>query len=138
MPPITCEMLRDYIHEALPDDQQASVEKALRDQPAVQALFNQVRQQEDRGEHSIGAIWRRERLSCPSREQLGGFLLQAIDPDLSDYIEFHLKTIGCPSCTANLEDLTKKQVETDEPKKRHKRIVQSSAGILKNAAGTGS
>jgi hypothetical protein len=64
-----------------------------------------VRDELDRGEHSVGAIWRRERLSCPTREQLGQHLLGAAPPDLGDYIEFHLETVGCPYCLANLDDL---------------------------------
>jgi hypothetical protein len=137
MPEITREALRDYLNEALPDAEAAAVERALRESAAVQALFNSVRQEVDRGEHSVGAIWRRERLSCPSREQLGGFLLQALDPDLLDYIEFHLKTVGCPFCQANLEDLSKRQAGADEPvKRRRQRIVKSSAGVLRNAAGS--
>lgn len=134
---ITREMLRDYIHDALPDDELPLVEKALRDQPGVQALFNQVRQELDRGEHSIGAIWRRERLSCATREQLGGFLLDALDPDVHEYIAFHLKTIGCPHCSANLDDLAKKQSEAEGPRKtRRQRILKSTAGVLRNATGT--
>ncbi|QEL14606.1 hypothetical protein [Limnoglobus roseus] len=137
MTPITREMLRDYIHDALPDHELPLVERALRDLPSVQALFNQVRQELDRGEHSIGAIWRRERLSCPTREQLGGFLLDALDPDLHEYIAFHLKTVGCPHCSANLDDLTKRQAEAEGPvKTRRQRILKSTAGVLRNATGT--
>lgn len=137
MTPITREMLRDYIHDALPDHELPLVERALRDQPGVQALFNQVRQDLDRGEHSVGAIWRRERLSCPTRDHLGGYLLEALDPDLQDYITFHVKTVGCPHCTANLDDLAKKQSEAAEPvKKRRQRILKSTAGVLRNATGT--
>jgi hypothetical protein len=134
---ITREMLRDFIHESLPDEELVLVEKALREQPSVQALFNQVRQELDRGEHSIGAIWRRERLSCPTREQLGSHILDALDPDLHEYIDFHLKTIGCPHCQANRDDLLKKQSETEEPvKKRRQRILNSSAGVLRKVVGT--
>ena len=135
MPEITREMLRDYVHDALPDAELAAVEKAVREQPAVQALFHQVRQELDRGEHSVGAVWRRERLSCPTREQLGGFLLQALDPDLIDYVEFHLKTVGCPYCQANLDDLKRAQEGPTEPRvSRRRRIVESSAGVLRNVA----
>lgn len=137
MPEITRETLRDYLADALPDAETAAVEQALRTQPAVQALFNQVRQEADRGEHSVGAVWRRERLSCPTREQLGGFLLQALDPDLLDYIDFHLKTVGCSFCRANLDDLTKLQAEPEKPRNaRRKRIMDSSAGVLRNAGGS--
>lgn len=135
MPDITREMLRDYLNEALPDAELAAVEKALRESPKVQKLFQAVRQEVDRGEHSVGAIWQRERLSCPTREQLGGYLLQALDPDMLDYITFHLKTVGCPFCQANLDDLSKRQsADADEPvKKRRQRIVKSSAGVLRSA-----
>jgi hypothetical protein len=128
---VTAETLRAYLADALPDAETAAVEAALRTDPAVQALFAQVRQQEDRGEHSLGAVWRRERLSCPTREQLGGHLLQALDPDLLDYITFHLDTVGCPYCRANLDDLQRLAAEPAPARAaRRKRIVDSSIGLV--------
>ena len=108
MAAITRQMLRDYLHDALPDAETAAVERALRDSAELRAAFQEVLAEEDRGEHTVGAIWRRERVSCPSREQLGGFLLGAGDPELLDYIQFHLEVIGCPYCQANLDDLRSK------------------------------
>src|ERR1700760_2698474 len=107
MSAITRQMLRDYLHDALPDAELASVEKALRESASLRALYQEVVEQEDRGEHTVGAIWRRERISCPTRDQIGGFLLGAGDPESLAYIEFHLKTIACPFCQANLDDLKK-------------------------------
>ncbi len=107
MAEITRQMLRDYLHDALPDPELAAVEKALRESAKLRAAYKDVVEQEDRGEHTVGAIWRRERISCVSREHLGGFLLGAGDPELLDYVEFHLKVIGCPFCQANLDDLKK-------------------------------
>ncbi len=107
MAEITRQMLRDYLHDALPDAELVEVEKALRASPKLRALYQEVIEQEDRGEHTVGAIWRRERVSCPTREQLGGFLLGAGDPELLEYIHFHLSLIGCPYCQANLDDLKK-------------------------------
>jgi hypothetical protein len=104
---ITRQMLRDYLHDALPDAELVEVEKALRASAKLRAQYREVVEQEDRGEHTVGAIWRRERISCVSRDQLGSYLLGAGDPELLDYIEFHLKTIGCPFCQANLDDLKK-------------------------------
>lgn len=133
MPEITREMLRDYLNDALPDAELTVVEKAVREQPAVQALFNQIRQDMDRGEHSLGAVWRRERLSCATREQLGAFLLQALDTDHYEYIGFHLTTVGCPFCQANLDDLKRLQAEAAEPRTtRRRKIVDSSAGVLRD------
>ena len=136
MKALTKPVLRDYLHDALPDSEMGTVEKILREDSAMRALFNEVRAEEDRGEHTIGAIWRREHLSCPTRDQLGGYLLQALDPSRIDYIEFHLKTVGCPFCQANLDDLQKRQADAAEPvKARRRRIVNSSAGMLKNVSG---
>ena len=132
MTTITREVLRDYLHDALPDEELAAVEKALRDSAELRDLFDEVRQDADRGEHTVGAIWRRDRLSCPGREQLGGYILQALDQELLDYISFHLTTVGCAYCQANLDDLTKRQTEAPS-KARRQRIVKSSAGLLKKA-----
>lgn len=109
MPSITREVLRDYLNDALPDAELVAVEKALRDSAELRTLLEEVLDQEDRGEHTAGAIWRRERVSCPTRDQLGGFLLGAGDSELLDYVRFHLDTIGCPYCQANLDDLRKMQ-----------------------------
>ncbi len=64
---ITRQMLRDYLTDALPDGEMAAVEKALRDRPGLRAALQDVMGEVDRGEHTLGAIWRRERVSCPTR-----------------------------------------------------------------------
>ena len=109
MPSITRAVLRDYLNDALPDAELAAVEKALRESAELRTLLAEVLDQEDRGEHTAGAIWRRERVSCPTRDQLGGFLLGAGDKELLEFIRFHLDEIGCPYCQANLDDLRKLQ-----------------------------
>ena len=128
MPAITKAMLRDYLNDALPDAEVGERRSCLARHAEDSALFKSVQQEIESGEHSIGAIWRRERLSCPTRDQLGSFLLKALDDDLETYIEFHLRTIGCPACQANLEDLEKKHAKVDAPTaRRRQRIVNSSA-----------
>jgi hypothetical protein len=102
-------MLRAYICDALPDAELAAVERSLRESSELRALLKEVMEQEDRGEHTPGAIWQRERVSCPSRDQLGGYLLEAGDPELLEYIRFHIDEIGCPYCRANLDDLRVKK-----------------------------
>ena len=108
MTPITREVLRDYLNDALPDAELIAVERELRASAELRDLLREVLEQEDRGEHTAGAIWRRERVSCPTRDQLGGYLLGAGDPELLDYLRFHLEEIGCPYCQANLDDLRKR------------------------------
>jgi len=137
MPKITREVLDCYLDDALSDEDIARVEKALRESEALRHLLRVVMQERDRGEHSIGAIWRRERLTCPTRDQLGSYLLQVLDGELQEYLDFHLQTVACPFCRANLEDLQRLQKE-EEPKAqtRRKRFFESSYGYLQVARAT--
>jgi hypothetical protein len=131
MTEVTRETLRAYLDDALCEAELARVEQALRESEPLRGQLRVVMQERDRGEHSVGAVWRRARLSCPSREQLGSFLLQALDPDFHAYIDFHLKTVACPFCLANLTDLQGLQKEAPpQVQQRRRRYFQSSAGLL--------
>ena len=59
--------------------------------------------------HTLGSIWHRTRLTCPSRQQLGSYLLDALDPELAAYIKFHIDVVECPYCQANFADLKRRQ-----------------------------
>jgi hypothetical protein len=131
MSEISREQLHAYLDDALTDAETARVEQALRDSEPLRRALRQAMQERDRGEHSLGAVWRRERLTCPPREQLGSYLLQVLDDALQDYVEFHLNTVACPYCLANLADLKAMQQEhAPAAKERRRRIFQSSAGFL--------
>ena len=128
---ITREQLHAYLDECLPDADTARIEQALRSSEPLRQRLRLTMQERDRGEHSLGAIWRRERLTCPPREQLGSYLLGALDGELLDYIAFHLDTIGCSCCRANLADLKALQEESaTQMQQRRRRIFKSSAGLL--------
>lgn len=134
MPEFTREQLHAYLDDALSDREAAAVEQALRDSEPLRRALRQAIQERDRGEHSLGAVWRRERLTCPPREQLGSYLLQVLDDGLQDYLDFHLNVVGCPFCVANLHDLQALQQEpVPQAKERRRRIFQSSAGFLQVA-----
>jgi anti-sigma factor RsiW len=132
--PITRRTIEDYLHDALPPERAAAVEKAVRDQPALVALVAQVRSETDRGEHSVGAVWWRERLTCPTREQLSMFQEDILDADYAAYVVGHVKLVGCHVCQATLDDLRQLRDEAVAPRTvRRKRIVDSSAGLLRDA-----
>src|SRR5437588_10012693 len=104
--PIDVETLRSYLAESLPAEAMARVAKARRDSAELRARLEDVRQNRgDAGLHTLGAIWRRGRLTCPDRQKLGSYLLDALDPGLASYLTFHLDVIECPFCQANLADL---------------------------------
>lgn len=98
--------LREYLHDLLPPSELASVERALRADAALRELFDEVRGEEDRGEHTVGAIWKREHVTCPTRDELGGYVIQALAPERLAYIQFHLESVACPFCLANVDDLS--------------------------------
>lgn len=124
--------LEAYLDEALPVDVMARIETALRDDRKLSDQLVKINGRRDAGLHSLGEIWRRHRLTCPSREQLGSYLLSVLDADVAEYIRFHLEVSGCRTCGANLDDLKVRQ--TDEPAavdRRRKKYFQSSAGQLR-------
>ncbi len=132
--PIDDALLRDYLADALGAEDSARVEKALRDSAELRARLEDVRlNREDSQLHTLGAIWYRARLTCPGRQQLGSFLLDALDPELAGYIQFHIEVVECPFCRANLEDL---KAQSQAPtaarasKSRQHRILQSSQHLL--------
>lgn len=130
--PIDDEMLRDYLGETLPPEAMVRVEKALRDSSELRARLEEVRNDRgDAGLHTLGAIWKRSRLTCATRQQLGSFLLDALDPDHAGYVKFHVEVIGCPFCAANLADLRHKAEQgTPAAQTRQKRIYHSSRHLL--------
>ena len=127
---MTRELLSGYLEDSLNDSETAAIEKALRDSEPLRRLLRSLMLERDRGEHSIGAIWCRQRLSCPTREQLGSYLLGALESNLQDYIQFHLETVACAFCAANLADLQQRQESAPKIQQRRKRFFESSAGLL--------
>src|SRR3954470_12295069 len=128
------ETLRSYLADSLPPEDLARVEKALRDSAELRARLEDVRQnRSDAGLHTLGAIWRRARLTCPTRQQLGSALLDALDPELASYIRFHIDVVGCPFCQANLADLKAKTAQPNNATQhRRNRILKSSQHLLDN------
>ena len=102
-----------FLDEALPAEQISALEAALRDDAALGERLAAVVGRRDAGLHSLGAIWRRRRLTCFTREQLGSYLLRVLDPQLADYLAFHVDTLGCRTCQAGLEDLKRRTAATE-------------------------
>lgn len=120
-----------YLDEALPAERMAEMEAMLRENPALVEQLALINARRDSGAHSLGEIWRRYRVSCLDREQLGSYLLGALSDDESAYVDFHTKTIGCRICQANLRDLERQQEESRESiQARRTKYFQSSAGHL--------
>lgn len=125
--------LAGYLDELLPAERAAAIESRLRESAVLRQRVTALIHRRDQGGHTIGEIWRRQRLSCPTRSDLGSYVLGVLDHSHADYVRFHVHTIGCRFCEANLTDLEQSQKKSDagaEP--RRKRFFESSAGQLAN------
>jgi hypothetical protein len=124
--------LEAYLDESLPVGEMSRIEKLLRNDAALRAQLAAIHARRDEGVHTLGEIWRQHRLSCLSREQLGGYVLGTLDGQAREYVLFHLETLGCRFCQANLEDLKQVQREpADTTSSRRRKYFQSSVGGLK-------
>lgn len=134
MTSFTPEELAAYLDEALPEADMARIEQHLRSDPALLGQLAESRARRDSGMHSVGDIWRRHRLSCLTRDQLGSYLLGVLDESQAAYVKIHLEAVGCRYCQANVDDLRRQQSEkaaTSEGRRR--KYFQSSAGHLARA-----
>ena len=129
--------LEAYLDEGLGPERTAQIESLLRDQgPRAEQFAGRIRTlmgRRDAGVHTLGGIWRSHRLSCPSRQELGSFLLGGLEPAHAEYVRFHLEKIGCRPCGASLADLKEQHASTNETEvaTRRKKYYQTSAGYLK-------
>ena len=82
-------------------------------------------------ENLLTTTWESQRLTCPKRSTIGAFLLEKLDPEWFNYIDFHLTTLGCHFCRANLKDL--KHQKTVEEQLFRERIMASTVGFFYNS-----
>jgi len=121
-----------YLDEMLPSERAAMIERELRDSTSLRQRATILSRRRDQGGHSVGEIWRRHRLTCLTRSQLGSYLLGTLEQSLVDYIDFHLQTIGCRICAANLHDLDSARQPDGETRQRRRKFFESSAGYLRS------
>ncbi|MFY9254707.1 MAG: hypothetical protein WAO83_14740 [Fuerstiella sp.] len=124
--------LAGWLDEQLPAERMSEIEQHLRENESLRSRVAQLIHHRDQGGHTVGEIWQRAGLSCPSRSELGGFILGTMSGEESHYVEFHLMTVGCRKCQANLKDLEDHANSTDETPTRRRRFFKSSAGLLKS------
>jgi len=123
--------LEAYLDDALSPADLSAVEAAVRGDHELLGRLAAINQRRNSGVHTLGEIWRRHRLTCLTREQLGSHLLGTLAPEEANYVEFHVHKVGCSWCQANLHDLQRQQREASQASQtRRRRYFQSSAGYL--------
>jgi hypothetical protein len=122
------QQLQAYLNDELSEADLSSLERDLRADSELRERLENLPSQDET--HSVGEIWRRHRLSCPSREELRQKLEGKLPTEQSRYIDFHLETVGCEICTANYEDLRSQSEPAEDAQRRRQTIFESSAGFL--------
>ena len=89
--------------------------------------------QEISSEATIAKVWRERRLSCLKRSTIGSYLLGVLEEPWQSYTAFHLETVKCLMCRANLEDLSAESERVAEGD-LSERMFQSSVGFLSHHA----
>jgi hypothetical protein len=124
--------LEAYLDESLGPADMAAIERELRQNRELARMLAGIHARRDSGVHTLGEIWRRLRISCPTRDQLGSYLLRAMAPEHAEYVDFHIEKVGCRFCAANLADLKRRQEESAEVAvTRRRKYFDSSAGYLR-------
>lgn len=126
-----------YLEEALPAEDMVRIEERLRESASWREALAELTDEVGTGEHSIATVWRRHRLTCPSRERLGAYRIHGLIPEEAEYIRFHLEVVGCRWCAANLRDVESQLPGEEESRPagaRRRRFYQTSVGYLPNAA----
>lgn len=80
-------------------------------------------------EATIAKVWRDHRLSCLKRSTIGSYLLGVLEEPWQGYTAFHLETVQCLMCRANMEDLSAESERVDD-QGLGERVFQSSVGFL--------
>lgn len=136
MSPTDAELLA-WLDESLSPERLAAIETSVRSCDELKQRCARLLAERDAGGFSLGEIWRRHRLTCPDRAVLGAYLLQALADERMSYLRFHLETLGCPACRANLDDLRREGSDEEQTvaTTRRRRLFQSSVGTLTRRPG---
>ncbi|MBS0206336.1 MAG: hypothetical protein JSS49_25895 [Planctomycetes bacterium] len=124
----TNEELLAYVDERLPSTRATEIERRLRTCADLVHRLGLLLQTFERGDVTLGGMWRRGRWSCPPRGVWAALAMGRLGDGLSQYLKFHLDTVGCRVCEANVQDLRRNPA--DDEQRIHK-IFQSSAGRLR-------
>jgi RNA polymerase sigma factor (sigma-70 family) len=77
--------------------------------------------------HMLTSVWESQRPSCPKRTTLGKFVLGILPADWDEFVDFHVNTLGCTFCSANLVELN----SPSEADSANERLFSSTVGFLK-------
>ncbi len=77
----------------------------------------------------LTTVWEAMRPSCPKRTTLGKYTLRILPDDWNDFVKYHVETLGCTFCNANLVELETTSISSDFEIQRD-RLFSSTIGFL--------
>ena len=77
-------------------------------------------------ETSLREVWEDHRPSCPKRSTLGQYTLGILPVAWNNFITFHVTTLGCIYCNANLTELSENEPSTQQAD----HLFRSTIGFL--------
>ncbi|HET6422546.1 MAG TPA: hypothetical protein VFG20_02610 [Planctomycetaceae bacterium] len=101
----TDQELRAYLAEELSVPRSVELERAIASDEPLRDRLRALLDDSPSALLALRDVWRRSRLSCPSRTVLSDYLAGQLGDGLGQYIQFHLTEVGCRVCAANLADL---------------------------------
>jgi RNA polymerase sigma factor (sigma-70 family) len=87
---------------------------------------------DDVADSILTRAWETLRPTCPKRSTLGRYLLQTLEPQWREHVQFHVERLGCRFCQANLDDLRR---EPQQQKPLRDRVFQSTVGFMSRPVG---
>lgn len=113
---------REYIHAYIdgalsPEETEAFALKAQRDSE-LRGQIRTVQSEFDYHNHTVGSLWRRNQLTCPSDQDIVDYQrgeLAIINPEIADYVQFHLKSIRCIYCISSAAERKQPSTTGDTP-----------------------
>ncbi|MEE9393505.1 MAG: hypothetical protein V3W41_13465 [Planctomycetota bacterium] len=105
----------------------------LGDCQACSAVVSALRDETEGLTISVGALWLRERVSCPHQDILASYHDGSLDTEEADFIQFHLEIVECPHCLAGLSEL-ESAADVDQPQRLERAkdaALQRSAAFLR-------
>ncbi|MDV6033606.1 MAG: RNA polymerase sigma factor [Phycisphaera sp. RhM] len=82
----------------------------------------------------LSRVWESQRPSCPKRSTLGKFTLGILPPSRAEYVDFHVRTLGCSFCRANLDELNP-DTSVDDQRATRERLFESTIGFFSASMG---
>ena len=77
----------------------------------------------------LRSVWELQRPGCPKRSTLGKYSLEILPSEWHDFIDFHVVTLRCTFCLANLSELTAVNEDHTRPESPSQ-LFHSTIGFL--------